>query len=101
VFKIASPKANSRGFVILIYWQNDKNRSSVLLELNKLAKIFQEVFGLDTEIWAIPDQNCQFQVHFKILEFAQKSDEDTLLILYYAGLGKLTDDCRLEWVRYV
>lgn len=96
-----SPETKSRGSVILFHWQHDENRNSILLQLNKLAKVFQEIFQFHTEIWAIPDQTCQFQVHIKILEFVQKSDEGALLVVYYAGLGRFTDHYRLEWVRYV
>jgi hypothetical protein len=95
------PATGSRGSVILLHWQEDENRELIMSLLDRLAKVFQEVFRFDTEIWAIPYQNCHTQVNIKILEFAQKSGRDNLLIVYYAGLGKLTDHYQLEWVRYV
>ncbi|KAK0100443.1 hypothetical protein ONS96_007720 [Cadophora gregata f. sp. sojae] len=84
-----------RGSVLLILWEND--RSSNLSLLQQLAAGFQRKFMLDTEIWKIPMEKSQFRVHMKVLEFAQQSEKYPLLVVCYAGDGRLTTQRRLEW----
>jgi hypothetical protein len=81
-----------------MYWQDSDSALFNVAEIHKLAKIFRDLFCFETEVWAIPNDNCHFQVHFKILEFAQKGTDDHLLIVYYAGQGRLTEHYRLELI---
>lgn len=96
---IASPR--SRGSVILLYWHDCENRDSTSSHVHKLEAILKNVFGFTTHIWELPRDNCQFRLHFRILEFAQTAANAELLIVYYIGHGSLNEHYRLEWSRYV
>lgn len=92
----------SRVSVLLISWSDEDPKLPVSLEIEKLHKVFQDVYGYDTEHWNIPDQNCHHKLTKKIVDFVEPTDESTkeLKIVYYAGHARLLDTRVLAWTSW-
>jgi hypothetical protein len=89
--------------VLMLSWENEDPRLPVSIEIEELTEVFKNIYGFETEIWRIPDQNSHGMVSQKILDFAVMIDDprDHLFIVYYAGHSKLTEDRQLSWIRFV
>ncbi|CZR65114.1 uncharacterized protein PAC_15014 [Phialocephala subalpina] len=88
--------------VLLISWSDEDPKLPVSLEIEKLHRVFQDVYGYDTEHWKIPDQNCHHKLTKKIVDFVEPTDESTkqLKIVYYAGHARLLDTRVLAWTSW-
>jgi len=98
---IANPSRYSQVHVLLIHWEDDLDRGASPTEIAELAKIFKDLFQFNVEIWGIPKEQSHLKVHSKVLDFALNAKTGDLLIIYYAGGGKLSKHSQLTWTRYV
>lgn len=87
--------------VLLISWSDEDPNLPVSLEIEKLHRVFQDLYGYDTEHWNIPDQNCYHKLTKKTVDFVEPTDDSTkqLKIVYYAGHARLLDTRVLAWTR--
>ncbi|CZR65522.1 uncharacterized protein PAC_15422 [Phialocephala subalpina] len=81
--------------VCLIRWEYDG--LGVRQELNTLDAVLQD-YGFQTNIFLIPEQNSQWNLTRRTLDFIQDCDnEKNLFILYYAGHGRMNSSRQSEW----
>jgi hypothetical protein len=87
----------------MLSWEDEDPNLPVSIEIEDLDNIFKHVYGFETEIWRIQDQNCHAVVTRKILDLVTIDDDpkEHLFIVYYAGHAKLTKDRLLSWTRLV
>jgi hypothetical protein len=66
-----------------------------------LFEVFLDTYGYETERWAIPDENCHYELTGKIMDFVKPgADSKTQLkIVYYAGHARLLETRLLVWTR--
>lgn len=89
-------------YVLLLSWEDEDPQLPVSLEIVELFKVFKNVYGFETEIWHIPQEDCHDEVCQKILNFKRigGNNKDHLKIVYYAGHGMLERNRSLSWTRY-
>ncbi len=82
---------------MLIRWEHDD--LGVASEVDALATVFGRDFGFDLSQLTIPIKNSLLQLNRAVLDWDEACDGDgSLLILYYAGHGQLSDFGRsLVW----
>jgi hypothetical protein len=87
----------------MLSWETEDPQLPVSIEIKELDDIFRNIYGFETELWTIPEQNCHARLNRKILDFVITDDDprDHLLIVYYAGHAMLTPDRLLSFVRLV
>lgn len=69
----------------------------VQYELDDLAKTFQS-YGFETETWLIPAVKSHFALMQKALQVVDEYGKaDSLLIVYYAGHGRMNASRQAEW----
>jgi hypothetical protein len=86
----------------MLKWRDEDPKLPVSYDISKLQDVFERIYGFDTELWDIPDEDCHTEVNQKIIDFSRlggNSKED-LKILFYAGHGKITSQRLLSWTRY-
>jgi len=103
LFPNTSKSRYSKVSVLLLSWETEDPQLPVSIEIKELADIFQNIYGFETELWTIPEQNCHARLNRKILDFVMTDDDprDHLLIAYYAGHATLTADRLLSFERFV
>jgi hypothetical protein len=89
--------------VLMISWEDEDPRLPVSLEMEKLKRVFQDLYQFHTEHWKIPDQNSHHKLAKKIVDFVEPTEQSAthLKIIYYAGHARLLDTRGLAWTRYV
>jgi hypothetical protein len=75
--------------VILLSWADEDPKLPVSLEIRELADTFTNVYGYYVEEWLIPAED------------SHNHDPTRLIIVYYAGHGKLTNHGQPAWTRYL
>lgn len=101
--KAAFPNQNksrySKVSVLLLSWEDEDPKLPVSMEVDKLEHIFRDLYGFQTELWRIPDQNSHLKVNQKIIDLISSEDDPKqhLFIVYYAGHAILTRDRLLAW----
>ena len=103
VFPNTSKSRYKKVSVLLLSWEDEDPKLPVSLEIEQLDNVFKNLYGFETEIWEIPNQNCHGMLNRKILDFVMTEDDpaDQLFIVYYGGHAKLTKDRLLSWTRFV
>jgi hypothetical protein len=86
--------------VILLSWEDEDPKLPVSLEIRELADTFTNVYGYYVEEWLIPAEDSHNKLQVKILQFLWNHDPSRLIIVYYAGHGKLTNHGQPAWTRY-
>ncbi|PQE30538.1 homeobox domain containing protein [Rutstroemia sp. NJR-2017a WRK4] len=90
--------AYSEVHVLFLSWHPDDDDLHVEQEVKELDDVFRNTFGYKTTQRILkqdPDKSPQNQITFFLAEFVLKHDHrDNLLIIYYAGHGKLGDSGR-------
>lgn len=89
----------SKVYVLMISWEGDVSSTDV----TRLYGVFRDIYHFETELWRIPDENCDAEVSQKIAQFVQlggNSDEH-LKIVYYAGHGGMSKNQDFLWTRCV
>lgn len=96
----AFPIQNSGGFrydqahVLFLSWEDDL--LGVSREISELDSVFQQHYHYSTEEWHIPSNRAHNSLIRKMSDFIDAHDDrKTLLIIYYAGHGRLNDDRQL------
>ena len=80
--------------VLLLSWEEDL--LGVSEEVAALRDIFQRTYNYDTEEWQIPSKRSHNSLVERVAGFlAAYEDKTALLIVYYAGHGRLSDDRQL------
>lgn len=80
--------------VLLLNWEEDLLGVSV--EIAELRDVFRNTYHYDTEEWHIPSNRSHNSLVKRITEFLEAcEDRKNLLIVYYAGHGRLNDDRQL------
>ena len=69
--------------MLLLSWLTDD--LGVTAEVQRLQHVFQDMYQFQVETYQIPDEKPDRALKGRILEFLVNDQEDTLLILYYAG----------------
>ncbi|CZR67342.1 uncharacterized protein PAC_17241 [Phialocephala subalpina] len=81
--------------VLLLRWEEDS--LGVKHELDNLASTFRH-YGYDTETWLIPTVKSHNLLMKKALQILDDyGSPDDLLIVYYAGHGRMNASRRAEW----
>lgn len=82
-------------------WEHDD--IGVASEVEALATVFESDFGFQVNQFTIPAENSLRVLTITVLEWAESYDrDDCLLILYYAGHGRISDSGRtLVWNKLV
>jgi hypothetical protein len=93
----------SKVSVLMLSWSDEDPHLPVSHEISKLHGVFQNIYGFETDQWAIPDVNSHYMVTQKIMDFVKPTDKSKshLKIVYYAGHAKLMSTRVLAWTRYV
>jgi hypothetical protein len=82
-------------YALLLRWEKDE--MNVDWELDSLQKVFMN-YGFDTEKWLIPSQYSHLMLNNKVSALVQKyNDQDSLVIIYYAGHGFINDSRQATW----
>lgn len=67
-------------------------------EVDRLYKLFDTLYGLNTEIWLIPTVKSHHKLMGKVLDFIDDFDKsDNLFIVYYAGHGSINENRQSVW----
>jgi hypothetical protein len=83
----------------LIQWEDDGGLG-VGPELEDLEKAFKRSFKFQTTTWLIPKENSLMEITSKTINLVQEhGSEDKLLIIYYAGHGRMNAARQQEWLR--
>ncbi|KAE9371438.1 hypothetical protein N431DRAFT_483980 [Stipitochalara longipes BDJ] len=99
VFPNRTKPRYSKVFALILSWEDEDPNLPVHLEIEKLEYIFRDLYGLQTEVWKIPNQNSHVRVNQKIIDLITLEDnpEQHLFVVYYAGHATLTRDRLLAW----
>ncbi|RDL32056.1 uncharacterized protein BP5553_09458 [Venustampulla echinocandica] len=95
VFPTEKRASYSKVYVLMISWEDDRSSADV----SRLFGVFRDIYHFETELWRIPDENCDIETTQKIAQFVQlggNSDEH-LKIVYYAGHGGLNKNQDFVW----
>ena len=80
--------------VLLLRWREDI--LGVSEDLSALQEVFQHIYNYHTEEWEIPSNRSHNSLVKRLTDFlAAYEDGKALLIVYYAGHGRLSDDRQL------
>ena len=73
----------------------------VSVEVEPLRDVFLELYGFETEIWHIPNENSHNELNRQVIDLVSMvgNSHDLLKIVYYAGHGMLTKIRRAVWAR--
>ena len=77
--------------VLLLYWDTDHLGLNVWKETERLAATFSHGYRYDCTIDKIPSQGSitsQLWLNRRLLHWAENTDQQDLLIFYYAGHGR-------------
>jgi len=88
-------------YVLLIAWEEEDFQLPVSLEIEPLSDVFSGLYGFETEIWRIPNENSHNELNRRVLDFVSLGGDnrDHLKIVYYGGHGLLTKNRRAAWAR--
>ncbi|KAI9647715.1 hypothetical protein NHQ30_004101 [Ciborinia camelliae] len=79
-----------KAHVLLLSWHRDDDDLHVEQEVADLENVFRNIFKYQTTQKTLNKQRPQAQINRYLAEFVHEHDDsDTLLIVYYAGHGKL------------
>ena len=82
---------------LLVSWTEDD--LSVSIELDRLHRVFKELYGFSVEQWSIPTEDCHGELGDKLRSFTKTHGrEDVLLIFYYGGHGFINDYRQPIWL---
>ncbi len=101
VFPNETKSRYSKVSVLMLSWADEDPKLPVSLEMDQLYEVFRKIYHYETERWAIPDENCHYELTGKIMDFV-KPDADSkahLKIVYYAGHARLLETRQLVWTR--
>lgn len=95
---------SSRGYtsvnVLLLRWEDDDLGTEE--EIQALDKLFRETYNYDTKRKTIPSNNPRPALRRIIVDFHEKHDSKTgLLIVYYGGHGIKRSNNQSMWAAYV
>ena len=80
--------------VLFLSWEQDS--LGVSQEIAELRDVFRKAYHYDTEEWQIPSVRSHNSLVRRLTDFlAAYEDRKNLLIVYYAGHGRLNDDRQL------
>lgn len=77
--------------VLLLYWDTDHLGLNVWKKTERLADTFSHGYRYDCDIDKIPSQgsiSSQLWMTRRLLRWTENTDQQDLLILYYAGHGR-------------
>ena len=82
---------------LLLSWAEDD--LGVLVELDRLARVFTELYDFCTEKWLIPSDDSHGELGDRLRAFTKThAQENVLLIVYYGGHGFLNDYRQPIWL---
>jgi len=73
----------SQVYVLLLSWEADD--LEVYLEIDPLRRVLEDRYHFNVQDYKIPSLKPDKALKKRIYDFLEKKDEDTLLIVYYAG----------------
>ena len=80
--------------VLFLSWEDDP--LGVSTEIAELRDVFRQAYHYGTEDWHIPSNRSHNSLVKRITDFLEAyEDRKNLLIVYYAGHGRLNDDRQL------
>ncbi|KAL8790508.1 MAG: hypothetical protein Q9195_006339 [Heterodermia aff. obscurata] len=83
--------------VLLLSWAEDD--LGVVVELDRLTKVFKDLYGFNTEKWLIPSEDSHGELGDTLRAFTKThARDDALLIVYYGGHGFLNDHRQPIWL---
>ena len=83
--------------VLLLSWAEDD--LGVMVELNRLFKVFKDLYGFNVEKWLIPSEDSHGELGDRLRAFTKNhAGENALLIVYYGGHGFLNDYRQPIWL---
>lgn len=85
--------------VLLLSWEEDDLEPPCADEIEKLREVFEQRYRFNVDEWRIPsDPSSHTLCGDRLREFVRDYDHnDRLLIIYYAGHGRLDDDRQCVW----
>lgn len=88
--------------VLIFLWADDHPDLPALEDVDRLSRVFNDVYNFDVERFEIPKQNPHFEVNQKVRSFARQGENNThLKIVYYAGYSRVTTSRSVVWTRLV
>lgn len=77
--------------VLLLYWEKS-DLKGLKREIDRLERVFQDIFKFQTNSWAIPSKNSASDLlRLELGHFVQGARKKELLILYYGGHAESKD----------
>jgi hypothetical protein len=58
-------------YVLMLKWEDEDPKLPASEEIKRLARVFEDVYHFETEIWSIPDFDCHAAVNQKILDLRE------------------------------
>lgn len=87
--------------VLILLWADDHPDLPALEDVERLSRVFKDVYSFVVERFEIPKQNPHFEVTQKVRSFARQGESNThLKIVYYAGYSRVTIHS-VVWTRLV
>ena len=84
--------------VLLLSWEDDDLQ--VIIEVKRLRRVFEELYGFSTDQWSIPSSDSHGEMQDRLRAFiTTHGKEDALLIVYYGGHGYLDENRLPIWLR--
>lgn len=71
VFPNDTKSRYSKVSVLMLSWTDEDPKLPVSLEMDSLYEVFHKTYGYETERWAIPDENCHYELTGKIMDFVK------------------------------
>ncbi|CZR58571.1 uncharacterized protein PAC_08463 [Phialocephala subalpina] len=82
--------------VLILTWEEDDD-SDPIREVQKLSRLFSDDYGYNITSFKIPSINAERPLKRHIIEFADHDDQNSLLIVFYAGHGYTADNGQGKW----
>lgn len=83
--------------VLLLSW--DEDDLGVLRELDRLSRVFTDLYGFNTEKWLIPSEDSHGELGDRLRAFTKThAEENVLLIVYHGAHGFLNDYRQPIWL---
>ncbi|CAG8951495.1 hypothetical protein HYFRA_00007411 [Hymenoscyphus fraxineus] len=85
--------------VLIFVWADDHPDLPALDHLDRLSRVFHDVYNFEVETFKIPKQNPHSEVNQKIRSFARQGENNRgyLKIVFYAGCSRVTSNGALLW----